>query len=281
MYTILITGINGFLGSHIAKRLSKNNHIIGLEYNVDNLFRLEGFDFKVYTSDDPTIQTVFKENKIDIIIHTATFYGRNKEDTAKIAGTNLFFPFNLLNTAIANGAKLFVNTDTVLDRFTSTYALSKRQFQEWLYFRSSEINAINIQLEHFYGPGCSNTNFVTAMIEKLKNNEPGIDLTYGEQLRDFIYYADIIDAYELIIDGFNNIEGKYNNYQVSNGELITIKDLMLLLKKLTNSTSQLNFGALPYRENELMKSETDNSKLRSLGWIPKTSIISGIKQTVN
>ena len=41
MKTILITGINGFLGSHLAKGLSKDYKIVGLEYSVRNLFRLK------------------------------------------------------------------------------------------------------------------------------------------------------------------------------------------------------------------------------------------------
>jgi len=40
MKTILITGINGFLGSHLAKALSSEYNIIGLEYSIENLFRV-------------------------------------------------------------------------------------------------------------------------------------------------------------------------------------------------------------------------------------------------
>jgi len=280
MYTILITGINGFLGSHIAKRLSTEHRIIGLVHSKQNLFRLNDFDFEIYLSDDKSIETLFAEHHIDILIHTATYYGRNNEDVNKIFATNFLLPYNLLNKCIENGSSHFINTDTVLDRFVNTYALTKRQFQEWLYFRSGEINAINMQLEHFYGEGCSSTNFITAMGEKLKSNEPQIDLTAGEQLRDFIHYSDVVDAYELIINKLDKIEGKYNNYEVSNGELITIKDLMCMLKAITKSTTTLNFGAVPYRENELMKSKTNNEKLRALGWIPKTSINDGLKLTI-
>src|SRR4030067_3246566 len=128
METVLITGINGFLGSHIAKRLSKNYKIIGLEYSLENLFRIEGFSFPVYLSDNKSIEKIFDDYHVDIIIHTATFYGKNNEEILQIANTNLFMPFYLLDFAIKKKAKLFINTDTALDRFTSPYALTKKQF---------------------------------------------------------------------------------------------------------------------------------------------------------
>jgi nucleoside-diphosphate-sugar epimerase len=279
MKTILITGINGFLGSHLAKRLSTQFRIIGTEYQTDNLFRLKGFDFKVVNSATHSIENLFNEENIDCIIHTATFYGRNKEGIRQVVDSNLFMPFQLLDVAIRKQVKTFINTDTVLDRFVSAYALAKNQLKDWLYFRRNEIQAINMQLEHFYGPGCSNSNFVTSMIERLKNNDPVIDLTAGEQLRDFVYYEDILDAYETVITRMDEI-GTYFNFQIGSGEQISIKDLLLFLKEQTESTAILNFGAIPYRENELMVSETDINPLMKLGWKPKHTIKEGLIKTI-
>ena len=281
MDTILITGINGFLGSQIAKRLSKNYQIIGTEYSLENLFRIEDCSFPVYLSDTKNVEKIFNDYHVDIIIHIATFYGKNNEEIPQIAQTNLFMPFHLLDYAIKSKTKLFINTDTALDRFTSAYALTKKQFNDWLYFRSKEIKTVNMQLEHFYGPGCSNTNFVTAMIEKLKNNEPNVDLTKGEQKRDFIYYTDVVAAYEFVISNKEKLNEYYNNFEIGTGNLITVKEIMLLLKRLTNSKTQLNFGAMPYRENELMESKANNENLVKLGWAPTIGIEEGIFKTIN
>ena len=256
MKTILITGINGYLGSHLAKALSKDYNIVGLEYSLENLFRITDCNYKIYSAKDGISVTLFSEQAIDIIVHTATFYGKNNEDYLQMFNTNLYSPLSLLDLAIKNKCKLFVNTDTVLDRFVSTYALTKRQFQEWLYLRKKEIKVINMQLEHFYGPGASSTNFLTFMINKLKNNEPQIDFTLGEQQRDFIYIEDVVNAYLTVIEKENLIAEHYSSYQACTNQLISIKDLMNLMKSLTNSNSMLNFGAIPYRENELMLSTT-------------------------
>jgi nucleoside-diphosphate-sugar epimerase len=200
MKTILITGINGFLGSHLAKALSAEYNVIGLEYSYLNLSRISDSNFKVYLVNDVFSEKIFTEQTIDIILHTATFYGKNNEDFITMFDANLFSPFNLLDKAIRHGCQLFLNTDTVLDRFVSTYALTKRQFQEWLYLRKNEIKVMNIQLEHFYGPGASTSNFITLMINKLKNNEPEIDLTLGEQKRNFVYIDDVVNAYLTLIE---------------------------------------------------------------------------------
>ena len=268
MKTILITGINGFLGNLLAKRLTDKHNIIGLEYSLDNLFRIEDHSFKVYSTDNINWVQLFKENTIDIIIHTATFYGRNNEDLQQIAETNLFMPFQLLDIAIKNKVSLFINTDTVLDRFVNIYALTKRQFQEWLYIRKNEIQIINMQLEHFYGRGANPSNFITYIANQFIHNAPSINLTLGEQRRDFIHIEDVVSAYCKAIQKISEIKEPFTNYQVCTNELVTIKEIVLSLKKITKSTTKLNFGALPYRDNELMISESDNSKLISLGWSP-------------
>ncbi len=276
---ILLTGINGYLGSNLAKSLAANHNIIGLEYSLENLHRLQGYEFKVYSVENGVPDELFKEHQIETIIHTATFYGRQNEAVITIANSNLFIPFSLLDKAIENGCATFINTDTVLDRFVSTYALTKRHFQEWLYLRKNKIKVINMQLEHFYGPGAPDTNFITVMIKRLKQNEPVIDLTAGEQQRDFLYIDDVVAAYQTVLNN-QPLPNAYTEFQVSTKQLISIKELLQTLKKLTQSTSKLNFGALPYRENELMHSETDNSALLTLSWQPKVTIREGLRLTL-
>lgn len=280
MKTILITGINGYLGSHLAKFLSTKYTIIGLEYSLVDLFRIKDNNFKVYSVENGVPNKLFTENTIHGIIHTATFYGRENEAIKTMANANFFIPFDLLDKAIENNCKLFINTDTVLERFTSSYALTKHQFREWLFFRKNEIKIINMKLEHFYGPEASNTNFIAAMIEKLKKNISNIDLTHGEQKRDFVYVDDVIFAYQIVIEKITDIKDSYSEFHVATNELISLKKIMLHLKEITMSTSILNFGAIPYRENELMISLSDNSALLNLGWTNKVNIKMGLNKCI-
>lgn len=281
MKTILITGINGFLGSSIAMDLEKDYNIIGLEYSIESLYRISDRHYKVYSSKDGISGGLFQENKVDIIIHCATSFGRQNESLNSVMNTNFLMSFELLNLAIKNECPVFINTDTVIDRFTNAYALTKRHFQEWLFFRKAEIKVINIKLEHFYGPGAGSTNFITAMIERLKNNETSIDLTLGEQLRDFIFIDDVVYAFRIVLQKNEEINEMYNEFQAALGQVISIKQLMEKLKQLISSSSVLNFGAIPYRQNELMHSFADNSSLMQLGWYPRYSLESGLKRTLN
>lgn len=280
MKTVLITGINGFLGSHLAKKLHDKYNVIGLEYSLDNLWRLEGYSFPVFLSDSNSMQKVFENYKIDIIVHLATFYGKNDEEIQLMLNSNLLMPFSLLDHAIKNKSEVFINTDTALSRYVSAYSLTKKQFHDWLFFRKNEIKTINMQLEHFYGPGASSTNFISLMLDKLMKNEPHIDLTLGEQKRDFVYIDDVIDAYELIVSKNNILQDKFSHFEVGTGTSVSIKDLMIMLKEMTASNTKLNFGAIPYRENELMISVSDNCSITELGWKIKYDIKEGFKKTI-
>lgn len=280
MKTILITGINGFLGSNLAKAFSNDHRIVGLEYSIKNLDRIKDFNFKTYSVENGIPDEVFTDQNIDFVVHTATFYGRQNESADIITRANLFIPLELLEKAINYKCKLFINSDTVLDRYVNTYALSKRHFQEWLYLRRNEIKIINMQLEHFYGPGASNANFLTHMIRRLKNNEASIDLTLGEQKRGFVYIEDVVSAFKLVLDKVEKIPDPFTEFHVTSSQLISIKDLMLSLKKLLKSESVLNFGSIDYRENELFESITDSNPLIKLGWRPNTELDKGLEYTI-
>jgi CDP-paratose synthetase len=275
--TLLVTGINGYLGSKLAKRYAEKYTVIGLEYALDDLFRLEKETFEVYESKNGIPDELFEKYQIDCIIHTATFYGRNTESNSKMSFTNMYLPQMLLEKAIANGCELFINTDTVLNRFTSSYALTKKQFGDWLiyYANNKSIKVINLQLEHFFGPGTASTNFITLMVQKMLKNDSVIPLTNAEQNRDFLYIDDLLGVYDIMLEKsteFNSYEG----FNVGTGKKLNLKEILEFIKKETSSISKLDYGAIPYRKNELMESNNDISKLNKLGWEAKKTIKEGI-----
>ena len=282
MKTILITGINGYLGSNLAKRYSKDYKIIGLEYSLKDLFRLEGSQFEVYASKDGIPDNLFYNHSINGIIHTATFYGRNNESNGQITYANMYLPQLLLEKAIQNNCSFFINTDTVLDKRVDTYSLSKRQFSEWLEKYSKDILTINVALEHFYGPFDNDSKFVTYVIRKMLGNEDSIDFTLGLQKRNFVYIEDVIDAFIVLLNNINKLDNSFHNFEVGTEDSVTIKDFVGLVKKLcNNNTTDLNFGAINYRENEVMNTNTNTEKLKSLGWFPRFSLEDGLKNTID
>jgi Nucleoside-diphosphate-sugar epimerases len=283
MQTILITGGNGFLGSNIVKSLMGKYKIIVFEKNTNSLVRLQDIirHVIIYDADNDDIEQIFVNHCIDIIIHTATIYGRNQESMDAILATNLVLPQKLLALGIKYEVNTFINTDTVLDKFVSDYALTKSQLKDWLFMYSDKIKIINLQLEHFYGGGGSMDNFISLMIVKMLKNENEIALTEGKQLRDFVYFEDVVRAYSIIIDNINNIQDSYNTFQVASGEIVSIRELVETIKRLTKSESILNFGALPYRSNELTHAETDSIGLKNLGWESKVNLEQGLQKTID
>ena len=138
---------------------------------------------------------------------------------------------------------------------------------------------IDIKLDHFYGPDDSNIKFITLMLEKLRNNESEIELTEGTQTRDFIYIDDVVDAYITILHHLGKFsKGNVFIFEVGTNQKTSIRYLVNKLKELTHSSSQLKFGAIPYRKNEVLDYEIDTTALRLLGWKPKITIDIGLER---
>jgi nucleoside-diphosphate-sugar epimerase len=280
---ILITGINGFLGSNLAKSLYINYNIIGIENKKDNISRISKFIDKdqVFENNAADLKCIFSKYPINIIIHTATSFGKNGESITEIAHSNYFSPLLLLEYAINNHVNTFINTDTVINKFVNEYSLFKRQFYDYLVYNKGKINIINMKLEHFYGGEASDANFITFISKKLLNNENDICLTKGEQKRDFVYISDVVEAFKLTIEKTDFANNKFEDYHVCTGNKISIKELVTLLKRLTGSNSNLIFGAISYRNYELMDTEEDNSSVKNLGWTPKINLEEGLIKTIN
>lgn len=281
--TILLTGATGFLGSNILKKLLGINYkMIILKRSFSNTFRIENDlkNLKIYNLDEINLEKIFEENEIDIVLHTATQYGRKQESIVDIVESNLMLPLKLLSLSQVYNVKTFINTDTLLDKRISSYALSKKQFRNWLQFYSNNMTCINVSLEHFFGPKDDSTKFVTYIIKSLIEEVEKLDLTAGEQERDFIYIDDVVEAFIVIIQNINNQNGFYE-YEIGSGVNIKIKDFILKTAEiLENTTTKLNFGALPYRENEVMKSHVNLTEIDKLGWSHKTNFVDGLYRTI-
>jgi nucleoside-diphosphate-sugar epimerase len=280
---ILLTGVTGFLGSHLAKSLlSFGYEIIALKRKSSSLHRVEST--MQYIScidiDGLDFDEIFRRcGKIDAIIHTATCYGRNDESVSEIFGANTEFPLRLLDAGSRAGVGLFLNTDTILDKYLNLYALSKNQLLQWGKYFSihKKIRFLNIKLEHFYGPDDDPSKFSAYVITSCISNLPELKLTKGEQKRDFIHIDDVVSAYILLLEKMSSFDISFIEFDVGSGQSISIKEFVETVHRLTKSNTILAFGAIPYREGEVMSSEADISGLLKLGWQCRYDIEAGIK----
>jgi CDP-paratose synthetase len=281
---ILLTGATGYLGSHLLKRLWDGSHEVTiLKRSHSKTDRIQGLLGRVQSmnADEGSVEEIVARVKPDAIIHCATHYGRKDSGPINTVESNLILPLRLLSAASEQGVKLFVNTDTVLDKRVSNYSLSKRQFTEWLETFSTRITCINVALEHFYGAGDDSSKFVSWIIEQLLANVPEIQLTEGAQQRDFIFIDDVIDAFVTILKAHERTSSGFFRFEVGSGATVTIREFVETVRELSgNRSTLLKFGAIPYRENEVMQSHVDLSLLSQLGWKAKTSLKEGLTQTM-
>lgn len=286
--TILVSGCTGFLGSHLLKSF------VELDYNVICLKRLTSDTYRIheyldkctmYNIDAIELKTIFENHKIDIVINTVTNYGRSDSKMSSILDTNLMFGLRLLEESVSNSVKAFINTDTLLQRNINAYALSKSQLVDWMKFLSNKFTKmISIKIEHMYGLQDDENKFIYWLINQLKENVQKIDLTDGTQKRDFIYIADIVSAYEVIIANIDKVSN-YEEFELGSGNSIEVKKFIELLcdelSKTQTIETVLNFGTIEYRANENMNMTVNISKLEKLGWKAKISILDGIKKILN
>jgi CDP-paratose synthetase len=280
---LLITGPTGFLGFNLCKKLVDSDiEIYAISRNLPPLSRkVESKNINYFQLEEINIDEFILKNNINGVIHCATNYGRN-DNALDTLQANLTFPLTILLASIKADVEFFINTDTILDKRVNSYSLSKKQFLDWLYYFKSNINCFNLSLEHFYGPGDSDGKFTTYIIRELVKNTKQINLTPGKQKRDFIYIDDVVSAFICIIDVIKNYKtGEIHNIQIGSGVNTSIYDFANLVKNIVgNNNTNLNFGAIPYRENEVMQSDVNLVNILKLGWLPKVSLQKGLEKTI-
>jgi nucleoside-diphosphate-sugar epimerase len=250
---------------------------------LENLDRISSEKILVYSSKD-SLEEIFEEHNIFAVIHAATLYRRSNTPIENIIATNILLPVKLYELANSFNVNLFVNTDSFFNNskynysYLPDYTLSKKHSIEWLKLMRSNCKLVNMKIYHMYGPNDAPNKFVPQIVKKLQENEPYIDITQGEQTRDFIFIDDVVSSYSYVLKSYLALPIGYIEYQVGTGKSISIKDFILIVQKLTKSNTELRFGAVPYRENEIMESVADNSLLQNLGWISNYALEEGIKK---
>lgn len=282
---VLLTGATGYLGGRLARACVARGHRVAiLRRRLSSLDGLHGLlgDIAVYDLDCGGLAEAFRDHRFDAVIHAAACYGRQGESLREIVQANVAFPLALLEHAAEAGVPLFINTDTSLDRLLNAYALSKKQFADWGRFAAGQgrVRFVNLVLEHFYGPGDDDSKFVSFVIRKCLSRAAAIDLSPGEQRRDFIYVDDVVRAYLALLAEADRLDGAWLEFGLGSGDAVSIRELVELIHLLTETDTRLNFGALPYRAGERMLSCADTRPLRQLGWSPEVPLRKGLEITV-
>ena len=275
--TILISGITGFLGSRIgALLLEKKHQVVGIKQSASKTCRINPFIDKIHLC---TLDEISELNhRFDCVIHTATKRGNSNDE---IDQANILFSSQLLNFARAKLIPHFINFDTSLPASLNHHAHSKKIFLKWAKKNCGNVKIINLKTELIYGYDPHSLLFPMQVIEKLIANESPIQLTQGNQRRDFIHIDDAVEAVFTIISNLNRLTKPFQQFDLGNGTAVSIRAFVELAAKHAQSTSILNFGAIPLRSNEPTHLEANPEPLKALDWRPKYSLESGIRDTID
>jgi nucleoside-diphosphate-sugar epimerase len=114
---------------------------------------------------------------------------------------------------------------------------------------------------NLFGPLQGIKKFIPYVIDSLKQNAP-LNVTPCEQKRDFIYADDFAWAIGEILKNHTKAVGQIVN--VSSGESLSLKSIIEHCRIMIGSKSEVNYGAIPYRENEMMDLRCSVAKLESI-----------------
>lgn len=275
---ILLTGQTGFIGQHLLQALLLKDHQLSVIKRSKSTYETPSTEtFRTY---DRGELLYLIHLPIDLIIHCATEYN-DKDQLHNILDCNLNLPLELMQVAAKHNIP-FINTDSFYSKasapllLTRAYLLSKKQCFDWgMYFKKTRaLTFINLRLEHVYGPKDNPKKWLPTLIQDCLDNKT-INLTPGKQRRDFIYIDDVINAYLAILPHLVS-----EHYEVGTTKTYSIEEMVLLVKALTQSSSAIKTGAIPYTPHELMHSKANIDTLKQLGWMPSVTLKDGLPQTI-
>ncbi|WP_437395709.1 NAD-dependent epimerase/dehydratase family protein [Flagellimonas lutimaris] len=287
---ILVTGGVGYLGSNLISQLIKYGcddvHSIDLEHTEEKNPKITFH--QVNLLDSSTLSDIVKEIKPTLVYHLAANLNRSRDFSIvqQLMDVNFTGTTNLLNVLEDIPYKNFIYTSTsevyggkdITPPFkeigdfvpASPYSLSKYCGEMALktFSEIKEKKYTILRMFNFLGSNMPTNFFPSQLKEKLNRNED-FPMTLGEQVRDYLYLSDVIEA--LLLAGLTTSTNQV--YNVCSGEGISIRELAEKAKTKMKSTSKIQFGALPYRNNEVWNMVGDNSKIqKELGWRQKISI---------
>ena len=296
--TILITGITGFLGSHIAENLVSNGiQVIGLKRIDSDVWRCKEFEDKitwVNIDKDGFFRDELKKYSFDTIVYGAWIgVESNTRDDWDKQSKNIPFLVSLLDVAKTVGVKKFIflgsqaeygNIDGKISEEHKANALNaygsiKLACQEVVktFCDTNNIDWIWLRLFSLFGEKENKNWLIPSLIESMLTTKQ-MDFTPGEQKYAYLYVKD----FALILNKIIIMPVESGVYNISSNETRTIKSLIEDIKDYINPEFILNFGALNYRKNQSMHMEGDIFKLCSqIGAFEFTDFNEALHNTLN
>ena len=298
---ILITGGNGFVGSHVLESLvKKGNCEVGITLRTtSDTWRVNSMftdDIERFFIDREGVETVISRFKPDLVLHLAVLYKKRHtaSDIEEMFNSNITFPSKILQAMVQNGVRFFINTGTFTEYSiqnrdltvdasilpSNLYSATKIAFEDILkfYTKTYNINAITLKLTSPYGPR-DNTSKLIPYLMNCATSKKVANLSPGDQMWDYIYVKDVAEAYKSAIEYIVNSRESYDSFLIGSGESHSLKEIADIIKSF-NGEFEINWSAVPYSEVETYYIRADITKARNtLKWWPKYTPIEGLRET--
>ncbi len=304
----LVTGADGFIGSHLTEMLVAQGHeIIALsQYNsFNNWGWLEDVNcknkIKVLTGDirDPHYCKHITKD-VDIIFHLAALiaipYSYIAPDS--YVDTNIKGTLNICQAAKENGNIRIIHTSTSEVYGTAQYVPidENHSMQPQSPYSATKIAADAMAMSFYnafelpvtiarpfntYGPRQSARAVIPTIITQIASGVKEIKLGDISPTRDFNYVEDTCRGFLAIMDNDQTIGETINigsNFEISVG------DTLNLIKELMDSDVKFIIDEQRIRpeKSEVFRLWCDNSKIERLtGFKPQTSIKEGLQRTID
>ena len=285
---IVVTGAAGFIGSNLTdKLLELGAEVIGIDNlfsgrldNLEDALKQKSFDFqKGDVRDLNFLLDIFTD--IDIIFHEASFVSvpQSVKMPSSCNDFNVNGIMNLLNAArkkdiekiiFASSASVYGDTPTLPKREDmcrlplSPYGVSKLACEAYIqsYHHVYGLNASCLRYFNIYGPRQRDNPYsgvIAIWLGRIIRNEDLIVFGDGDNIRDFTYVKDVVEAN--ILAAQHNISGEILN--IACGSPITITELAKLMLKLAGKEN-LKIKYTDPRPGDILHSYGDMSKAKQL-----------------
>ncbi len=312
---IIITGISGFAGSHLAEQLldlgcdvhgTIRRHAVPMHENIEHLRgRITLHEADITSAE--RIYEIFDKIRPNAIFHLAaeSFVPTSFREPARVTTNNIIGTIKLFEAARRFGGELesiqvacsseqygLVDPEEVPViedlkknpfRPRSVYGITKVATEQiaWLYHNSYGVPSIITRGFNHEGPR-RGIQFVTSVVHRqiaeiLKNQKNKIVIGNPNAIRDFTHVKDTVNAYIIVSE-----KKKYGEpYNVCSGKGITIADYVELAKNVFNIDVNVYIDPDRMRPSEVPLLIGRNDKIvKDTGWRPVRSIIDIIKEGV-
>lgn len=258
----VITGATGYIGSHLAKYLIRQDWEIALilrpgsrfRYFADELTNVPRFEFDDNIND---LINFFSVQNPDVVMHVASavINTHDSDQLSELIDSNIKFGASILEAMTKSGISLFINTGSYWQNYDESdynpvnlYAATKEAFEKIIkyYTEVAGIRAITLRLFDVYGEDDLRPK-IWNILKDSNSSSPAITMTRGEQIVKLTYIDDVVKAYDVAYQLLRrNHRIKNQIYRVVSEENYTLREIVGIFEKAVNQEFNIKWGAKSY-----------------------------------